>query len=264
MDGVFDMDNSMIETDLSRVKSENIWVKMTIGSFRTKDVAAIYEDLGFRVKPLLIIRDVRYSFASLIGKEYGVNGNTAEDPPIRMRYRRFLDDWEEFMDNNWPILSFEKFVRNPEHELRAVLTQLGLSWNDAMMQWPKQASDISYLSEGNRTFLGSISTANCLKDALLVGKSKVAEYPVPEQDLEWLEDLFAHYNTVNGYPLKKNEIKKNGGELGKPDFERTSRKKLYYRIYELETRLQKIRDHVVIGKFIRFWSSHVNKDFNVF
>ena len=51
------------------------------------------EDEGWDVLPLLVVRDVRSVFRSLLGKDYGSNGITAEEPPLRMRLRRFEEDW---------------------------------------------------------------------------------------------------------------------------------------------------------------------------
>ena len=70
------------------------WYKNTIGSFRLSELISHYEDEGWAVSPLLIIRDVRDTWASLSPSPIGVNGFTAEDPPLRLRFRRFKEDWE--------------------------------------------------------------------------------------------------------------------------------------------------------------------------
>ena len=83
------------------------WCKTTISSFRLSELASHYEDEGWTVTPLLIVRDVRDTWASLLTKPYGMNGFTAEDPPLRLRFRRFKEDWELFRAKGWPILRYE-------------------------------------------------------------------------------------------------------------------------------------------------------------
>ena len=60
------------------------------------------------------MRDVRDTWASLLVKPYGVNGFTAEDPPLRLRFRRFKEDWELFQARDWPILRYESLLENHE------------------------------------------------------------------------------------------------------------------------------------------------------
>ena len=74
----------------------------------------------------------------------GQNGNTAEDPPLKLRYRKFLDDWLMFRDRNLPILRFESFIKDPRKELMKLTQSLELPWDDAMINWNKAETEISY------------------------------------------------------------------------------------------------------------------------
>src|SRR5262249_31765043 len=95
-DGVLDMPHDTIRTSFERIQTPIVWCKMPIGAFRWLDVCEVYQDLGWSPEAVLVVRDVRSAFASLMKKEYGYNGTTAEEPPLRMRFRRFLRDWELF------------------------------------------------------------------------------------------------------------------------------------------------------------------------
>ena len=129
------------------------WCKFTIATFRFKEIKSLFEDDGWQVTPLLVVRDVRSVFNSLIKKSYGRNGTTAEDPPIRVRLRRFLEDWQLFRSNDWPMLRFESLVTDGEAVLRTACKQMNLEWDGAMIQWQKDLSEIASASYGNETFL---------------------------------------------------------------------------------------------------------------
>src|SRR5690242_18747883 len=87
--GVLDMAHDNLRVNFEAVTTPVVWVKMTVGAFRWSDVCQMYRDLGWQPEPLLVVRDVRATFASLMKKDYGFNGTTAEEPPLRMRFRRF-------------------------------------------------------------------------------------------------------------------------------------------------------------------------------
>jgi hypothetical protein len=196
-DGVLDMPNDNLRTTFERASRPVLWCKTTVGSFRWLDAAELYADLGHEVEPLLIVRDARAAMASLVEKDYGFNGTTAEQPPLRMRFRRFLRDWELFRQNGWPILSYEQFVAAPAATLRQVCSELRLPWDEAMLSWPKPMDAIAYVGEGlNRSFERTVS-AGSLEAALLRTGAPVR---LPESELAWLEETFAAYNEANGYP----------------------------------------------------------------
>ena len=90
MDGVFDARNDILP-EVPPVATPLAWCKITISSFRFSEMKAYYEDEGYAVHPLLVVRDVRAVFNSLLKKHYGSNGITAEEPPLRMRLRRFRE-----------------------------------------------------------------------------------------------------------------------------------------------------------------------------
>jgi len=198
--GVLDMKRDLIYTDFERVEEPVLWIKMTVSSFCWRDVHAVYQDFGWKPEPIMIVRDVRAAYASLRTKPYGFNGTTAEDPPLRTRFRRFLEDWHLFRDNRWPILKFEDLLATPESALMQVCADLALCWDDDMILWPKPLEAIAYVGTPNQTFAKSIC-AGSLVGAIQpqVPESLAAGLPVVE--LEWLDRTFAEYNRVHGYPL---------------------------------------------------------------
>jgi hypothetical protein len=196
MDGVFDARNDILP-DIPDVTTPAAWCKITISSFRLSEMKAHYEDEGWRVHPLLVVRDVRAVFNSLVKKHYGSNGITAEEPPLRMRLRRFKEDWELFRKNDWPIIRYETLVVEPEATLRAVVVKMGLEWDDGMMTWPKQKDRIAAPRHGSPTFRASLggSFRETVKPSL--GELRVGN--VPPADLEWMEREFEEFNRASGY-----------------------------------------------------------------
>src|SRR5688572_28544282 len=69
-DGVLDARNDLLP-DVPDVSTANAWAKFTVSAFRTLDVARHLEDTGWLVRPLLVVRDLRAVFNSLLGKPYG-------------------------------------------------------------------------------------------------------------------------------------------------------------------------------------------------
>lgn len=118
-DGILDMWGDRIEL-MPYIDASMGWCKMTVASFRWQEVADFYSDRGWAVKPLLVVRNPLVAYASLRRKGWSINGLTEEDTPYRIRYRRFLEDWEQFRSHGWPIIRFESFVSEPEKALRSV------------------------------------------------------------------------------------------------------------------------------------------------
>ena len=139
MDGVLDGEYDLLPRIAPNLGRPLTWCKTTISSFRLSELMSHYEDEGWTVSPLLIVRDVRDTWASLLVKPYGVNGFTAEDPPLRLRFRRFKEDWELFHAKGWPILRYESLLENHEKTLRETCQRLALPWDDAMLHWTKRA-----------------------------------------------------------------------------------------------------------------------------
>ena len=182
-----------------------------------------YQDDGWHVRPLLVVRDVRHVWASLCQKPYGKNGNTAEDPPLRTRLHRFKEDWELFQKNGWPMLRYESFVTEPLPTLQRACEQLGLPWDEAMITWPKQRTEVTNTRHGNQTFRES--RAQGLLASLRPTKDSLPPGAIPPADLAWMEAEFAEFNRQNGYPaqLAIPHVAADGIERAIPSFGVTRR-----------------------------------------
>lgn len=198
-DGVLDMPNDIIQTSFDRVTAPILWVKMTVGAFRWLEVAETYRDLGWHVEPLLVVRDVRTTFASLMRKYYGFNGTTAEQPPLRLRFRRFLRDWELFRANDWPILKYEDFLQHDRQALLSLCTAMGLPWDEGMIHWSRLLSEIAYVHKLQKTFAATIDRGS-LEDAKLLDRAEIRADGLPLSELDWLEETFRAFNEFHGYP----------------------------------------------------------------
>jgi hypothetical protein len=199
MNGVLDAYNDVLPWFDPQGRTDLLWCKTTIGCFRLIEVIQHFQDCGWNVPPLLIVRDVRKVWASLVGKSYGLNGLTAEDPPLRLRFRRFLSDWELFRDEKWPILRYESLVADPESTLRQACQDLALPWDDGMVRWPKAPQDIACTENGNRTFW--TTRGNGLRETIDSHVEHFKPQVVATDDWEWLEEVFGEFNSVNHYPL---------------------------------------------------------------
>jgi hypothetical protein len=198
-DGVLDMENDIIQTTFDKAMQPICWVKMTVGAFRWLDLAELYRDLGWQPAPLLIVRDARSAYSSLIKHSYGFNGVTAEEPPLRMRFRRFLRDWELFQANGWPVIKFEDFLQDERTVLAEACRVLNLPWDEGMISWPKKPKEIAYTSDTNKTFMESIAKGGLLA-AKLPDRAALSSDGLPPSELAWLEEVFARYNDVHHYP----------------------------------------------------------------
>src|SRR5688572_25042630 len=74
-DGILDARNDVLP-DLAGIASPRAWCKLTISCFRLREMAAHYQDEGWLVRPLLVVRDVRAVFNSMLTKKYSRNGVT--------------------------------------------------------------------------------------------------------------------------------------------------------------------------------------------
>jgi hypothetical protein len=220
--GVLDMPHDTLQTSFDKVMEPVVWVKMTISAFRWVDVCDLLADLGWYPEPLLIARDVRSTYASLMTKDYGRNGTTAEDPPLRMRFRRFLQDWEMFRAQGWPILKYEDFIMDERPALREACGALALPWDEAMIVWPKKVQEIAYIDEPNETFRRSLA-AGSLPAAKIVDKAKISLGNIPPSELTWLEAAFKVFNEHHGYPVQVPSETRLSSALLSPAFENTRR-----------------------------------------
>jgi hypothetical protein len=225
--GVLDMPNDVIQTSFDEASEPILWVKQTIGAFRWLDVCETYQDLGWEPEPLLVVRDVRSTYSSLIKKHYGINGTTAEDPPFRMRFRRFLRDWELFRANGWPTIKFEDFIQEPRAVLMEACADLSLPWDEGMISWPKKRYEIVYDRGGQETFSKSIEKGH-LAAAKLRDRAEIRIDGLPRSELEWLEEAFSAYNDFHRY---QEEIRPAPQEaplrMPAPRYEGTARKWYY-------------------------------------
>jgi hypothetical protein len=223
MDGILDADYDVLPRIPAKLSAPLPWCKFTIASFRFSEVASHLEDEGWRIKPLLVVRDVRAVFNSLVNKTYGRNGTTADDPPIRLRLRRFHEDWRMFRERGWPMMRYENFASDPVKALRDACTALELAWDDGMANWPKPVERIAVPDNGNMTF--TETRGKTLTESMKPTLAGIKTENVPRGDLEWMEREFGDMNAAMGYPAHV-AAQPAAAELGErlvPTFECTRR-----------------------------------------
>lgn len=197
LDGILDGRNDLLLDLRPAWPARRLWCKTTIVSFRLWEQVQHYEDAGWNVRPLLVVRDVRSVFQSLLAKRYHVNGITAEEPPLRLRLRRFKEDWELFRARGWPMIRYESLVHEPEVVLKQACRQLGLAWHSSMLEWPKRGHELTFQGCGSRTF--AQSRGQTLWDSVRPEMTGLCVGRIPVQDLHWLEYEFSEYNRVLSY-----------------------------------------------------------------
>ena len=228
-DGVLDADNDLLPAIDPRLAHPFAWYKTTISSFRLSEIAQHYRDAGWDVRTLLVLRDVRAVWASLRNKPYGRNGITAEDPPLRLRVRRFFDDWRAAQLTGGATLRYEDFVATPTATMQQACAELGLPWDVSMLTWPKPPEKIADRRNGNGSFWDS--RGQTLAASLERFRRERALPWLPANDLHWLESEFRDFNVANGYPLAWNAASvaeaaaAEIGTLDAPNFEVTRRYK---------------------------------------
>jgi hypothetical protein len=253
MDGVLDGDNSILPTISPDLGRPLVWYKTTISCFRLGELTEHYQHVGWRVKPLLIVRDVRNVWASLLKKPYGQSGITGEQPPARMKLRRFKADWELFRQNGWPMLRYESLVERPEASLRTACDQLCLPWDAGMVSWPKDPAEIADTRQGNHTFWSTRETN--LVDSIARARKTSGRLRISADDLQWLETEFHEFNVENGYPVRweASQVIPCDETLSLPDYRQTYRYKLEIRRRPLRWFLSAlgIRDQTLERKFLK-------------
>ena len=198
MDGVLDGESDLLPVLADDLGKPFAWFKTTISSFRLRELVDHYQHHGWTVHPILMVRDVRKAWASLLRKPYIHNGLSAEDPPLRLRFRRFKEDWELSRQCDWPVLRYESLLDEPESTLRAVCAQLSLPWDDAMVRWPKTIEQIADPHRGNDSF-NATRGAN-LTDTISHYSDRAKSILLAGSDLDWLESEFREFNEASGYP----------------------------------------------------------------
>ncbi len=226
--GVLDADNDLLPAIDDDLAKPIAWYKTTISCFRLSEIAQHYRDAGWNVRTLLVLRDLRTVWASLRNKSYGRNGITAEDPPLRLRLRRFIDDWRSMQAANEALLRYEDFVADPTATLQRTCTALRLPWDVSMIGWPKDPNRIADRRNGNGSFWNS--QAVDLEVSISRFRKHRLQPRLPAADLRWLESEFRDYNLANGYPLAFLACNDEGDNLSEsfaaaPSFEVTRRYK---------------------------------------
>jgi hypothetical protein len=193
--------------------------------------------LTWEPEPVLIVRDVRAAYASLRRKSYGFNGLTAEEPPLRLRFRRFLLDWQLFRERDWPVVAYEDVIRDPVRTLRQACRLLRLPYDPAMVSWPKQSADVAYVLPGaNATFARSVG-AGSLPEAIQRAGSPGSLAGIPRSELRWLEETFAAYNETYGYPSHVEAASEDTADV--PRYRGTSRQHGH-------AELERLRDQLIV------------------
>jgi len=242
INGVLDMPSDLMRVDFDEVREPIVWCKTTIASFRWVDVANTYRDLGWTPEPLLIVRDVRSTYSSLSKKWYGFNGVTAEDPPLRMRFRRFLEDWSLFREKGWPTIKYEELVERGEPYLMEVCEATRIPWDDSMVRWPKRRSEVTYVGKLNETFEQSMEQGS-LATATRKDKATLSVSGLPISELEWLEEEFSVYNDFHGYPkhVPRADADTSAATASPPRYEGSVRDWLYSERITLNTALYELQ-----------------------
>ena len=197
LDGILDARNDVLLDAPPGWPAPRFWCKTTIVAFRLREQVLHYQDAGWNVRPLLVLRDVRRVFASLLAKSYFSNGLTAEEPPLRLRLRCFKDDWEWFRDLGLPMIRYESLVLDPVGVLKQTCAKLGLPWDSSMVGWPKRHPGAGFDGGGSQTF--QQTRGQTWWDSVRPEMASLCVERIPAEDLEWLEDEFQEFNEAMGY-----------------------------------------------------------------
>jgi hypothetical protein len=243
MDGVLDARFDKLPAIPATLSAPLAWCKFTIACFRMSEVMDYFADEGWEIKPLLVVRDPRSVFNSLITKTYGRNGTTADDPPLRVRLSRFLEDYELFADRGWPIMRYEDLATDALGTLRKSCEQLGLAYDDAMNTWPKPREQIADASFGNETFVQT--RGGTFEKTVDPALFKIKTANIPPDDLEWIERRFAKMNLALNYPEHVPPEAPSTPARAVPTFENTRRHERYQRKQRLSNSIRKITSAVM-------------------
>lgn len=271
LDGVFDMENALIQQDFSRVMTDPVWLKITIGSFRLTELASLYKAQGWLVKPLLVQRDLPSVYQSLHDKPYGFDGATGDEPPVFIRIQRYLADLDAARANSWPILRYENLIRNPKEELQRVCDLLGLAWDEAMVAWPKSEASIAYMANGNPTFHNTNQgSADLLTTvAKYQGREVQPKEPHTQNFLETMVEAIdpSTSSSVNAHDglasttMMLPPVSFWGTRRQRLENELDLLKKEIVRLRATEHEHQRILQHIVFGRLLKFWKRFINNSF---
>ncbi|MCB1865669.1 MAG: hypothetical protein KDG50_09580 [Chromatiales bacterium] len=269
MDGVLDLPHDRL-MPIPAVSTRLAWAKATIASFHFDEIASYYRWSGWEVKPLLVVRNPFDVYRSLSNKWYGFNGTTSDDPPLLVRFSRFLADWRLFRDRQWPIVQHEALIATPEITLRDTCCALGIDWDPAMLDWPKARNSIADATSGNETFLSTTTQENGIAGSLQ-RYCPTAPSPLSREVETWIADQFSEFNSYHNY---KDAIQPDDDPLPEslPVYSGTRHQKLMQSLTELQTRLEqtssdlarvrsnlkRLTNHPVIGPVVRAWIRMAN------
>jgi predicted O-methyltransferase YrrM len=270
LDGVYDLDNPLIQQDFSRVFTTTAWVKMTIGSFRLRELMDLYKGQGWFVRPMLVYRDPEEIMTSLKSKWYGLDGCTGDDPPLYIRFTRYMADVEDAHKMNWCVLNYSDLIKEPKMALDSACKQLGFIWDPRMMEWPTSASDFAYPSDGNISLRNSMKSAVGLVETIETYRKTThakAEERIDGNNARNAKQLIAHYNRITS-----NDNSAEIGELKPCRYKGTRRERVEAEVSRMETEvsrmeaeirglnasMHRIESHVVFGAALRFWKKFVN------
>ncbi|MEG3767491.1 hypothetical protein [Alteromonas sp. 14N.309.X.WAT.G.H12] len=206
LDGILDMASDRIEVNLSQVTTPVTWVKMTTIAYRWQEVASVYAMYGYKAYPLMIVRNPFDVWVSLKKKWYGLNGLTAEDPPLAIRFLRFLEDWKAFQKSGYPIIQFEHFIEDPTTQIRAVMDRLPVNFDANMVNGETDLNAISYVSESNASFVQSLS----------LGASNTVAFKqsvITKREANWICEHLSDYIGCYGYTNKHSLVDETINEL---------------------------------------------------
>ena len=116
-----------------------------------------------------------------------------------MRLRRFMQDWQLFRDNNWPMIRYESLVADPRTALERLCTEMQVSWDDAMLSWPKPKAELAAPAHGSPTFRATLGDGKNVFDVVDPAMAGLRVDSIPPSDLEWMEHEFADFNRRMGY-----------------------------------------------------------------
>lgn len=254
MDGIYDMDNPFIQQDFSRVFSSTVWVKMTIGSFRLRELIDLYTAQGWLVHPLLVYREPEEILASLITKWYGLDGCTGDDPPLFTRFTRYMSDIQDAKAKKWPVLNYAEFISAPEEVLLRICALLKLPWDPRMMTWPKADTAFAYPSSGNESLRETLASESGLVDTInryKAGTNKVQDANSDNRTAR-AKALATRFNRViEGMPVSDTDLEPS-------HYRGTRRDSLEQELQRLRRYIDRITKHPVIGSVIRLWAALVN------
>jgi hypothetical protein len=210
MDGVLDARFDMLPQMPANLSGSLAWCKFTIACFRMSEVMDYFADEGWEIKPLLVVRDARSVFNSLITKKYGRN--------------------------------YEDLAVDALGTIRKSCQQLGVAYDDAMNTWPKPLEQIADATFGNETFIQT--RGGTFEQTVDPSLFKIKTANIPPEDLEWLEHRFAAMNRAMNYPEHVPPQAPATPSRAIPKFENTRRHERYQRKRRLSNSIRKITDAV--------------------